>query len=210
MPNPNNGNAAIKYGQSGYSNPKVEANGRKILLSVTDNPYFPEPVPTLIVFSAAIENFSALCAIAKDGTKNDIRMRRDSRKSLEKLIKKLYEYVTITADGDAIILGASGFKLQKKREPKPPIADPTNLKVSNAGSGNINIGVDAVKNGKLYFFQYTIGPLTDDSNWITITDTKSKYVLTGLKPGTNYLLRVGVAGVKGQMKYSMVTSLICS
>ena len=210
MSNSTNGNAAIKYGQSNYGNSRVEANARKILLSLTDNVYFAKPQPTLAVFLAAIEDFSDKCAIAKDGSKNDVRLRNDSRKSLEKLIKKLFEYVTITANGDPVMLGTTGFEFQKKREPKPPITEPSNLKVSNAGSGSINISSDAVKNVKLYFFQYTIDPLTELSNWESMTDTKSKYVLTGLMPGTKYWLRVAVAGVKGQMKYSMVTSLICS
>lgn len=210
MPIQNNGSAAIKYGQSANSNPLVEANARKIDLSLSKNLYFPKPVPTLAVFSAALEDFSSKCATAKDGSKNDMRARDESRKSLVKHIKKLAEYVTSTANGDALILGTSGFELQKKREPKPPIPDPANLKAANAGSGSIVLSIDAVKNGKLYFFQYTTELLSDNTNWTSLTDTKCKYVISGLAPGMKYFLRVGVAGVKGQMKYSMTTSLICS
>ncbi len=205
-----NGTAAIKSGFSQLANDAFEAVCRLILVSLTGNVYFPEPVPPLETYSDAIENFSNLCSVAKDGTKNDKRLRDDARAVLNDLTKKLAQYVTITADGDAIKLGTSGFPFVKSWQPTPPLAVPENLKLANSGSGKINVSVDAVANSKVYLIQFTKDPLTDSSQWTSINSSKRKLLVTGLTPGTTYWFRVAVLGVRGQITYSMVASIMCS
>lgn len=205
-----NGTAAIKSGFSQLANDAFEAVCRLILVSLTGNVYFPEPVPPLETYSDAIENFSNLCSVAKDGTKNDKRLRDDARAVLNDLTKKLAQYVTIVADGDAIKLGTSGFPFVKSWQPTPPLAVPENLKLANSGSGKINVSVDAVANSKVYLIQFTKDPLTDSSQWTSINSSKRKLLVTGLTPGTTYWFRVAVLGVRGQITYSMVASIMCS
>ncbi len=205
-----NGSAAIKSGFTQFANDAFEAICRVILVALTGNVYFPEAVPSLEAYSAAIENFSNLCSVAKDGTKNDKRLRDDARKVLNDLTKKLAQYVTITADGDPIKLGTSGFPFVKSWQPTPPLAVPENLKLANSGSGKINVSVDAVANAKVYLIQFTKDPLTDSSQWTSINSSKRKLLVTGLTPATTYWFRVAVLGVRGQITYSMVASIMCS
>ena len=148
--------------------------------------------------------------MAKDGTKNDKRLRDDARAVLNDLTKKLAQYVTITADGDAIKLGTSGFPFAKSWAPTAPLGVPENLKLANGGSGNINVSVDAVTNAKAYLVQFTKDPLTDSSHWTSINSSTRKLLVTDLTPGTTYWFRVAVLGVRGQITYSMVASIMCS
>jgi hypothetical protein len=205
-----NGPAAIKSGFSRDNNAVYQAICRLILLSLQGNENFTDPTPTLETYSVAIESFSNWCSVAKDGTKNDKRARDDSRAALNQLTKKLAQYVTSKADGDAIKLGTSGFPFVKSWEPTPPITVPENLKLANAGSGNIDVSVDTVANAKIYLFQYTADPLTSTSIWTNISFSKKKYTVTGLTPGTIYWFRVAAVGVRGQITYSMVASIMCS
>lgn len=211
MSTPKKGSASIKYGQSAVSNATLEANTRKILASLTaDVIHFPKPTPTLAVYATAIDTFSMWCSTANEGTRNDRRARDDARQALTTYTKKLAEYVTMVGNGDPVILGGSGFPLSKYREPTAPLGVPQNLKVANWLSSQMVVSTNAVKNAKTYLFQYTEDPLTDASNWNSVTNSKSKLVLTGLTPGKKYWLRVAAVGVKGQITYSIVTSLICS
>lgn len=201
--------STIKYAQFNDSDLVVETNTRKILLSLFGNIYFQNPTPSLAVYSAAIEDFSDTCVIADTGSVKDLRSRDLARKTLISLTKKLYGYVTTQANGDVTILATSGFPLVKKREPMPPLAEPSNLKVANAGSGFIVVSVDLVKNAKMYFFQYTTDPSAAD-NWESVPGTKRKQVLSNLHPGTKYWIRVMACGVRDEVTYSVVTSIICS
>ena len=210
MSNKKKGAAAIKSGFSQLANDAFEAICRVIFSALTGNVDYPKPVPTLAVYSAALENFSNLCSVAKDGTKNDKRLRDEARAVLNDLTKKLAQYVTITADGDAIKLGTSGFPFAKSWQPSAPLAIPENLKLANAGSSKINVSVDAVADSKAYLIQFTKDPLTDSSQWTSLNSSKRKMLVTGLTPGTTYWFRVAVLGVRGQITYSMVASIMCS
>ena len=65
MSNKKNGAAAIKSGFAQFANDAFEAICRVILVALTGNVYFPEPVPSLAAYSGAIENFSNLMFCGK-------------------------------------------------------------------------------------------------------------------------------------------------
>jgi hypothetical protein len=60
----------------------------------------------------------------------------------------------------------------------------------------------------MYLFQYSLDPQA--ANWTSLTNSVGKMLITGLTSGTNYWFRVAAAGVRGQIAYSTVVSLICS
>jgi hypothetical protein len=212
MSNSIDGKAAIRYGFSKENNETYVVSTTRISTAIAKNEtFFPNPTPTLVEYDAAITELRDWLAIPNDQrTTNITRQRNLSRRKLAGLTKLMAAYVTMIAKGDVTILSESGFPLAKRPQPTPPINVPANLKVANAGSGTIQASVDPVKNARVLLFQYTEDPLVDTSTWTSITSTKSKLLITGLTPGKKYWIRVAVAGVKEQIKYSMVTSIICS
>ena len=210
MASKKSGYASIKSGFTNFRNDLFESTARRILSSLFPNVHFANPPITQVDLAASIENFSELRITAMQGTTNDRRARDAARVELNSLLKTLADYVTLIGAGDAVILGTSGFEVAKTRQPKPPIDPPQNVKVSNAGHEMIEVSCDPVKNAKMYLFQYCLDPQAPAANWVSLTSTVTKVLITGLTPGATYWFRVAAAGVRGQITYSMITSLICS
>ena len=210
MASKKNGYATIKRGFTSFSYELFESTSRRILAGLYPNPNFPDPPVTQVDMVASIENYSELRIAAMLGTSNDRRARDAARVGLNSLLRKLADYVTLVGDGDAVILGTSGFEIAKTRQPKPPTDAPKNVQVSNAGHEMILVTCDPVKNCKIYLFQYCLDPQAPAANWISITNSVGKMLITGLTPTTTYWFRVAATGVRGQIAYSNVISIICS
>ena len=214
MDNPTFTFAKIKSGVSNFSNNLLLITCRFILVGMTNNPNFLTPTPTLAAFEEAIDNFSALMATAKSGSKYDRIARNESRKVLVVILKALADYVTFTAQGNPLILASSNFELVKAPQPNVPVPVPSGFKVVNGlNSGEFKLSVKAEKSVKMYGFQYTgqdVNSLpADDVNWTTALDTKRQYTITGLTPGVRYAFRITMSGVRGQITYSNVIFQIC-
>ena len=208
MASKKSGYASIKSGFTNFRNDLFESTARRILACLYPNPNFTEPPITQVDLAASIENFSELRITAMQGTTNDRRARDAARVVLNSLLKVLANYVTLTGGGDAVILGTSGFEIARTPQPKPPIDSPQNVQLSNAGHEMILVTCDAVKNANTYLFQYCLDPQA--ANWISLTNSVSKMLITGLTPKTTYWFRVAATGARGQITYSMISSLICS
>jgi hypothetical protein len=107
------------------------------------------------------------------------------------------------------VLVSSGFTLAKTGQPVAPITNPQGLQVENGvNSGEVISSVNAVKGAMAYVHQYTADPITDNSQWISVTSTKRKNVFTGLEPTKIYWFRVAAIGVNEQIAYSEMLSKI--
>ncbi len=94
--------------------------------------------------------------------------------------------LTQTAEGDEATLISSGFTLAKSGQPAPPITD-QGIQVENGlNSGEMITSVTRVLGAKSYIHQYTPDPITDNSQWTSVTSTKRKNVFTGLEPTKIY------------------------
>jgi len=214
MINPSFEFGRIKSGVSAFSNDVFLLTCRIILAALTGNLYYPAPIPSLENFELAINNFSAAMAKAQTGSRFDKLARNEARKVLVVLMKNLADYCTFVAQGNLIILASSGFELAKIPQPNAPLPLPQRFKIANGiNSGEFRLSVKGEKLAKMYGFHYTAqetGSMAAESiQWVTETDTKSKYTITGLTPGTKYTMKVTMLGVRGQVTSSNFISQIC-
>jgi hypothetical protein len=168
---------------------------------------FVNAYPDLDKLTAAVKDFSATLAPAANGDRVEVAKKNAARKAVEKLLKTAAAYVSMVAGDDISLILAAGFEATKAREPRPAIGAPENIQVeSGMNPGEMVVSVDTVKDVKAYHFDYTADPLSDTSNWVTETDTRSTHEFAGLKPGQKYWFRVAAIGVRSTRVYSNVVA----
>ncbi len=187
------------------SDPVLESEAQKIVTAMTGNANFPSPVPTLDKVSDAIQNFSDALAAAKMGDKAKVAIKTDMRNALITMLLNLADYVTATANGDRAMLISSGFKVSKGTRNPRTLGDVNNFRVElGPNSGEALLSVDGVKCVDSYFFQCTLAPATNESNWTPGITSKNTFTFTGLEPLKQYSFRIAVSGSNNQVVYTEV------
>lgn len=177
-----------------------------ILQSMTGNPAFPNPVPTLADVQAAITKYSADLVLAQGLGKVNVANKNQSRQALEKLLTQLGMFVMFVANGDETILISSGYTLTKMPEPNH-IDNPGNVELSNGiTSGQMVSMVKGQRAVKSYLHQIASELPTENTVWDSNATSRSKFVFTDLQPGKQYWVRVAVIGGNEQTAYSAIAT----
>lgn len=180
-----------------------------ILLAMTNNKFFPTPVPTLADLKAAIDAYSAALSAAEHGSRAQRIDKKLKRQALETLLYDLSIYITATAKGDAAMLATCGFDQYKERSKTAAITAPQDIQVILRNhAGEIEIKISSVKKVKNYSYEYTLDPLSETSVWISEIDSRSRHLFKGLQSGKKYWFRVAANGVRGMKEYSIMVSCI--
>lgn len=198
---------AISYIAHSSDQGLIVAGGR-VLASMTGNPAYPNPVPSLAVLSAARDGF-IVAVNANDRGKLAIAARDKARKPLEALLRELAMYVVVHCRGDLVTLLGSGFPAQRPRGSAAQIAPatPDNVRLDQGPfSGQISGRCARIPGAALYQWRYATAQAPTA---FTLTDTSSrvKVTLTGLVPGTQYLIQVRACGKRGSSDWSDVIAM---
>src|SRR6218665_3446862 len=127
-------------GFSTLTNTELVAKATLIAYVLSRNPgleYFPNPVPAVVVLEAATKSLSD--AIGSENSAAMTALRAKYREELIDVLKKLAVHIALKADGDGVMLAASGFDIRKKasRTGEPP-AMPADFEVKHTGiSGEV-------------------------------------------------------------------------
>jgi len=187
---------------SKYTDGGFESKAGTILASMTDNDFFPTPVPALTVLADALEGYSQWLADADSGNRSDIAIKNTRRLALEAVLRQLANYINYTAAGDRSKLLTTGFDVSKEREPIT-ITKPENMRVVNGkNSGELIASVKRVKGAVSYMHEYILEEALETGNWTAFTSSSAKFTFTNLQPGKNYICRIAAIGAKGQIVYS--------
>jgi hypothetical protein len=190
-----------------YSDADFQTKAAFILTSMTGNPAFTTPVPTLAEVQAAVTKYSEDLTAAAGLGRNNVAQKNKSRSDLEGLLAQLGMYVMFVANGDAAILTSSGYTLTKMPEPAY-ISNPGNVTLENGVTSGEMVGsVKNVNTAKLYFHEIADQLPTQDTAWTRNQSSRSRYVFTGLTPGKQYWVRVAAAGTGEQIAYSTIATL---
>src|SRR5664279_3513464 len=100
--------------------------GVNIVTSMTGNPAFTDPVPTLAQVQDGVTVYSQKLNGAKSGGRNAVADKNQARSVLEQLLFQLGLYVMFIANGDEAILVSSGFTLAKMPQPRK-LENPSNV-----------------------------------------------------------------------------------
>lgn len=177
-----------------------------ILQSMTGNPDFPSPVPTLADVQTAVTKYSADLVLAQGLGKVNIANKNQSRMELEKLLAQLGMFVMFVANGDEAMLVGSGFTLAKTPEPGY-ITNPGNVSLTNGNTSGVLVSaVKGQRAVKSYLHQITGDPPTEATVWTSNATSRSRFVFTNLQPGKQYWIRVAAVASNDQIAFSPVAS----
>ena len=183
--------------------------GVLIVTSMTNNPAFPSPIPTLADVQNALDKYSSDLNAAGSLGRVNVADKNQSRAILEQLLFQLGLYVMFIANGDVAILASSGFTLAKDPQPRR-LENPGNVVLTyGITSGELNSAV-AKGNASSFIHQVTDALPTDSTNWTSYPSSTCQFTFTNLTPGKQYWVRVAAVGNRKQIAYSTIATQFAS
>jgi len=169
---------------------------------MTDNENFPDPGFLVIELREISNQFNI--ALADVGLRDMVKIsiKNSLRALLIKKLKEVGEFVIKESKGGATALLSSGFPLIKP-EDEVLLNEPANFSIMpGPNPGEIILKVSRVRGARSYLYQWTPAPLTKESVWESIADTRCKKIISGLPLGVNYLFRMAAVGSRNQIIYT--------
>lgn len=196
----------IKFRFSRLNDSKFILKCQEISGAMVDSIYFKDPTPATPEVVDAIGAFSDAVTAAASGDRFKVAEKNRLRKVLEDMMLQWGGYVTMVAAGDKTKLLASAYDVVSDGESQD-ITAPQSVKIlSGPNSGDVIIKISGVKGKKMYGYEYTLDPLSENSVWVQAHNTKVKHLFEGLQPGKKYWFRIAVIGTGGVKVYSDVVS----
>lgn len=193
----------IGFGTGLYSDWDFVGKATHIVESMTDNPFYPTPKPTLVEVSAGLSTYAESLNKSEDGSKQDTVNKNNNRKALEYLLRDLGLYVQTTSAGDEAKILSSGFDVKKPAQAAGPLEQPMGLMVEqDSNSGVVHVSCAAVENAHSYIFEYTESPIVPQSVWLNNVTLKHRTTFNGLSSGQIYIFRVAGLGTDPTRKWS--------
>ncbi len=178
---------------------KAAAYARSIVTAMTDNPFFPSPVPPLAEVLAGIEALMAAEAALLTRTRG-LRAIRDERFArVRRDVARLGWHVQEVADADpehaAAIIASAGFGLAN-----PPIPKKVPFKVEKGRApGSAKLTRKSAGDRASYDWRWS----TDERTWHDARPTlQCKTVIFGLPPMTRVFFQVRVTTKDGPGDWS--------
>ncbi|MFL5810468.1 MAG: fibronectin type III domain-containing protein [Flavisolibacter sp.] len=189
-----------------FGDGKLLAFGQTVIVSMTGNPDYPAPVPSIAFVSDTVGSFAEAITIAASGNRAAIADKNAKKRLAIAALRQLAASVTTTANGDRTMLLTSGFDISKDKEPVV-ITKPVDLRVTTGtSSGELNVSVRRVKGAASYVHEYATAEGMAAGNWVSTPSSKARITFGELQPGVVYYCRVAAVGSKGQIVYSDVVS----
>jgi hypothetical protein len=158
---------------------------------------YTNPLPTLPVVQAALDNFETGVLAAADGGPSATAKKNKLRLILVGLLRQLASYVAVACNGDMTNLILSGFPVQKPvRTPIGTLPAPQNLAVIHGMlSGELDAKVNPVFGASTY--NWTCTAATAGAVPQTGQSTAASFAFFGLTPGVSYTITANAVGAAG-------------
>ena len=180
-----------------------------IVTSMTSNPHYPAPAPTLAAVTAAINEFTVALNNAADGGVTLTAIKNARRKTLVGLLRNLASYVHVTCNGDMAVLLSSGFPVQRNnRTPVGILPQPVPPLLQLGGrSGDLVASVTPIANAASYNWRLTLAS-APEKNLRTVPTTAASITFSGLTPGETYSVDANAFGTAGTSDWSDTSDLM--
>lgn len=204
-----------------------------VLKDLTGNAAFPNPTPSLAVFTTDVTTFTNAAQAAVDGGKNAKAARDKSKKVLVTDLRQLAIYCESNCNDDPATFNTSGFTAKAKSTPSGPITVPV-IKSLDYGTvpGQILVSVKATPGAKTYNLRYGQmppgsataigaasstapqagpGPAVVPSAWtvVQVAVIRKAVALDNLASGTVYAVQVQAFGAQGLSAWSDSSTIMC-
>lgn len=174
----------------------------RVISCMTGNEHFPDPGMFIIELNETNNQYIQALADSGLGDRVKVAMKNDLRALLIRKLKQIAEFVQDHANGSELRLVSSGFPTVK---PTGDIVlkEPVDFEIMPGPQpGDMILKVRRVIGARSYLYQWTPAPLTSESVWESIADTRCKRVISGLPLGINYCFRMAAIGSRNQIIYT--------
>ena len=185
----------------------------RVLVAITGNPNFTDPVPALADFEPLVNDYRAKHEIAsRRGSALEISEKNESRRLLLEALKQLAFYANTVADGSQPVLVSSGLILASQPSEVFVPDIPRLLRLRDGRiSGQMRLDFEPVKDAWEYL--YTVSGTVDEQGGIVwpepqLTTRSNLNFIDPVEPGTTYYARVRARNSKGLGDWSETVSLI--
>jgi hypothetical protein len=169
---------------------------------MTNNEYFPDPGFLVIELNELCPQFNKAVAHVGSRDMEKIAHKNNLRALLIKKLKEVGDFVIKEAKGAELPLISSGFPLIKPVD-EIILGSPEDFIIMPGPKpGEIIMKVSRVRGARSYLYQWTPAPLTNESVWESIADTRCKKVISKLPLGVNYFFRMAAIGSRNQIIYT--------
>lgn len=183
-----------------------------VLISMTDNPYFPgdwpAPVPSLAQLRADDATYRAACAAVQMRDFSQLGRRNEARRVLTRGLQRLAAYLELVAGDDEEKLRSTGFELRRSSGRPAGNASgvapgmPDNFRVGlGPRAGTLLVDASGLRGVIGYEIQITQGDPTVDTDWksAVIVQTVRRTLLDNLPSGVTWvrLRAVNALGLSG-------------
>jgi hypothetical protein len=186
--------------------PEKVAKAKQVVTSLTDNPNFPNPSPSLAAMTAGINELEAAyrtTQAAKQSLKSSVSDQSAKEDRLDQLMSQSASYVESVAGNDEKLIHEAGMDTKAAASAPSQVSIPTGLEVTTGDKdGELDPSWDKVAGARSYVIQISLDPPTATSWTHAGTSTKSSTTITGLNSGTRYWFRVAAVGASGQSGWS--------
>jgi hypothetical protein len=173
---------------------------------MTDNEHFPDPGMLIIELREIHNQFFQAVVDALSRDREKIAIKNSLRVLCIKKLKQVGEFVLLHAADEELPLISSGFDLIKSVD-EIILKAPKDFKIMPGPKpGDMILKVRRVPGARSYLYQWTPAPLTKESVWESIPDTRCKRIISGLPLGVNYFFRMAVVGSRNQIIYTQILS----
>lgn len=183
------------------------AKARTIIASLTGNPDFPTPNPTLLAIIAvtdALEAAIATVQATKQQLKTEVSKQNDREEAFDAAFSQLVGYVQSIAGDDEALIHSAGMDTRASggQSTSTPDLPPSLSATAGDHDGEIDLSWEPVPKAKSYVIEKSADPPTATSWQHAGVATKSSTTIEGLTPGTRYWFRVAAVGTAGQSGWS--------
>lgn len=176
-----------------------------VIVAMTDNPVFPNPLIPLSQLADMQQTFSAACVASAMGGSAATSWKNDCRGILLTALRSQAGYVEHLCRNNLAGLLSSGFTNANPNRAQSVLAVPTILKILNERSGQLTLRLKPVANARNYQVQVQVG----EGGWqeAGFYNQARRIVVLNLTPGTVYQIRArALGGSTGYSDWSPVTS----
>ena len=181
---------------------------RHVVISLTGNPKFTTPIPSLANVTTSVDALEAANEAAMDGDRLSIAERKDARVATVAIMRQLAAYVENPGNEDRTTLISSGFELTKVPAPIGPLPPPGAPTVKH-GTNNGEIKARIARPNGTTSVNWRLALTSEPTVYLqTVSTAACRYTFTGLTAGQVYLVQAAVVGTDGMSSWGPTSSLM--
>ncbi len=190
----------VKTDLRGLNSLGIYVKAQFVLRSMTGNPHFPNPTPTLATLADGIQELRVAITNATNGGKIAFTYKEVATTNVANLLKAMAGYVSSVANGDAAIVMSAGFELRHRSTRIGELDMPRSVRAkSDPMPGQVKLRWSPVHGARLYHvFAFTEGKGNNPADWRLLqVSTGSRCTVQGLESCHYHMFRVQAVGVAG-------------